>query len=393
MIRTTCYCLIVASLAGTAGAADLIIRERVAPSGPVVRLGDIAAVQRATPEETSRLLTLPLMPAPAPGTQQLFRTQELRNLLVAHGLDLNELRFTGAKQVTIGEVFAKPVYEPIPQPVATRTPVPAPATRKPQQQSGFRRVVDAPARYKRRPRVVSPSKIGALQQGILDQLTEVVQQQTGDVMLLVSQLELAQRNATTLADATDEPQVATTEPIAIGRQRFLISFNTAEGPVRFPVFALVHSATPMVVAAGPIARGEVLTVANTKVVPNDGQTRLAAGQSLFSSVESILGREAARTLREGQPLTDANCLPPTMVRRGELVEVVAGGDALRVTMRCKTRRDGRLGEMVEVETLDPKSKRKLMARVIGPGKLSVFSTPGATETNYLANQASSRRVR
>ena len=59
--------LILVSFAADADAADIVLRERVAPSGPVVRLGEIASVVDATPDVIDALEALPMMPAPAPG--------------------------------------------------------------------------------------------------------------------------------------------------------------------------------------------------------------------------------------------------------------------------------------------------------------------------------------
>lgn len=173
--------------------------------------------------------------------------------------------------------------------------------------------------------------------------------------------------------------MSTTEQLVIGKQRFLVAFPTAAGSVRFPVYATVERIEPVVVAAAPIARGALITHANTRLTVLEDDYRLRPGESLHSDRDAAIGLEAARSLSPGQPLTDANCLPPTMVRRGDVVDVTAGSAGVTVRMKATARGDGRRGEIVEVEALD--DRRRLEARVTGYGELAVMSGSRRGATN------------
>src|SRR5262245_46758930 len=82
-------------------AVDVKVRERVAAHGSVVRLMDVAEIKTADPQELRQLGSLPLMPAPAPGTERFLRTREIQVMLAAQGVDVGTLHFAGAAQVDI----------------------------------------------------------------------------------------------------------------------------------------------------------------------------------------------------------------------------------------------------------------------------------------------------
>lgn len=407
-------------------AADVLLREQLTPTGPVVRLGDVAEITRATPDEAARLLAMPLMPAPAPGTSQVVRGQQIRELLTAMGVDLAELRFGGATRVAIGREWPRqpastdqpsvdatpetttPVASAAPRedraalssaPSTTSLPPTTAATRR-RQSTGFRvppsaapteSAVPKP-RYSRRSRTqtISAAKSRELEQRVANAINRYAFNQTGDPMLRATGIELPPRRLASVDSATTALSATTTEPIGDGEQRFLISFSNALGEVRFPVFAELRQATPQVVAAAEIARGATLTAANTRIVPATDEFRLRSGETAYTSLEEVIGKETKLLLREGQPLTDANCLPPLMVRRGELVDVVSGGGGLQVRMKAKAKRDGRLGELIVVET--PDGERSLEARVVGHGELAVLSASNR-DASYVGSVPRSRSLR
>src|SRR4029079_7305423 len=89
-------------VASTANAAiDVQLRERVAPHGSVVRLGDVAEIRTPNRQDARQLAALPLMPAPAPGTERFLRTREIEDMLSAQGVDVGDFRFAGAAQVVV----------------------------------------------------------------------------------------------------------------------------------------------------------------------------------------------------------------------------------------------------------------------------------------------------
>ncbi len=83
------------------------------------------------------------------------------------------------------------------------------------------------------------------------------------------------------------------------------------------------------------------------------------------SVEELDGRRAARAVPAGTALTSEWVEPEPLVRRGELVEVVARVGPVMVVSRVVALADGGAGEAVAVRTAD---RREFVARVTGPGR-------------------------
>lgn len=82
-------------------AAELVLREEVALSGTVVRLGDIAEISASESETLRQLSTTPLMPVPSPGSSHFLRRSHLRDLLASRGVDVLQLTFLGPSVVEI----------------------------------------------------------------------------------------------------------------------------------------------------------------------------------------------------------------------------------------------------------------------------------------------------
>ncbi|MEM1304736.1 MAG: flagellar basal body P-ring formation chaperone FlgA, partial [Planctomycetota bacterium] len=359
--------------AGVACAADLTLREQVLPVGAVIRLGDVADIADADPDAADRLAALPLMPAPAPGTTTMLTAQGVRELIAASGFELNDLRFFGAIRIVVGDPPREAAPEPRPTFVAeSDTSPPTPPTKaEPRRTTGYRL---APSPATQRPSL-SQSAIERLRSDLSERIAEFAVDALGEASVEAALDRVEPRRLRLLSEATSPLTVVATGRIAIGKNRFLISFDTADGPVRFPVVADLQRATPVVVAVRNVPRGALLTRADVQVRSLPRDTRLRADELPLGTVDDVIGREAVRSLRAGAVLTDANCLPPVLVRRGDQVTVMAGGGGIRIRMAAKARANGRLGEIVPIETIE--TRDQLSARVVGRRELAVLSATGS----------------
>jgi flagella basal body P-ring formation protein FlgA len=91
----------VLSASQVSNAAEIVLRQQVTLRGPMVRLGDVADLSASNNTRLQELITTPLMPTPAPGTQKYLHVAQLRDLLNARGVSIADLRFRGAPQVVI----------------------------------------------------------------------------------------------------------------------------------------------------------------------------------------------------------------------------------------------------------------------------------------------------
>lgn len=373
-----------ALVASATDAADLMLLERVAPTSGVVRLSDVAAILNATPDQIERLGRTPLMPAPASGAQQTIRAQSIRELLAAHGVDLSQLRFRGADVVVIGAKAAAAAESP----AVVEHHLP-----KPRPQTGFRGATSAPTKRPpaapRSVRLTTHTRQQTMER-LASQLTQYVQHQTRDGMLYVMDVEIKDRNVATLAATEEDITISTTTALGVGVRRFLVVFDSPGGEIKFTVLGRVVEAQPAIFVRRNVPRGEVVTAADVHLAPLPLDYRRRATETLAASVDEVIGKEAATRLREGDVITDANCLPPVMVRRGDLVKVRAGRGRIRVSIDAKAIREGRLGETIEIESID--SGERFDARVVGRGKLAVLSA-GAAEVQSIASDVETLRLR
>ena len=195
-------------------------------------------VVTADRQQARQLSVLPLMPAPAPGTERYLRTREIQDMLSAQGVDIGGLRFVGAQEVVIAAADGN-------------------------GNSG--NVIQASAEARTSQRVTPMSQHAAILAGatveqvatqvslddartgdIRKQVTSIIGNylnvKTGRVQPWKVECDLSDREFGKLDAAASTPTCAGGSEPWIGRQRFLISFSTADGQVQLPIFAEISAA-------------------------------------------------------------------------------------------------------------------------------------------------------
>ncbi len=117
-------------------------------------------------------------------------------------------------------------------------------------------------------------------------------------------------------------------------------------PWRLYLPVRVTSSRPVVVASRALTRDTVLAPGDVRLADS---TSGAAPTGALHDVNLVIGRLLRRPADEGQALTAGLLSAPTLVRRGQDVQVEAQAGGLQVHMAGVARRDGALGEIIEVE--------------------------------------------
>lgn len=125
---------------------------------------------------------------------------------------------------------------------------------------------------------------------------------------------------------------------------------------------------PVVLTQRPIQRGAVISAADI-VTERKPKSEARAASELLST--EVIGKEARRTLREGQPLRGSDLVEPTLVKSGAAVSIILKSGSLTLTATAQALRDGKLGETISV--MNVQSKRSLQAVVSGPNEVTVNS--------------------
>jgi flagella basal body P-ring formation protein FlgA len=314
-----------------------VLREHATPQGPVVRLGDVADQMNAGPI-AEQLAATPLMPAPPEGTQQYLRNSELRDLLVARGVDVRSLRFTGSDAVLIGHTA----------PASTPNSDPAASTSS----------TDIGER-------INAAAVGYLRQQTGHDLWKVTVDPDDNVIAAMQQ-------------AAGNVLISGGKAPWTGRQRLAVSAGPGSPAVM--AYARIERLELAVFATREIDRGELVRRSDVELRPFAG----ALPNLAVASFESAVGKEAVQPIRAGSLVIGSQVRSPIIVRRGERVSVRARAAGVSVRTYAVAQQDGSLGELVMVQSLA--GKEKYAARVSGLRELEILAASASASDLAAATQ-------
>jgi flagella basal body P-ring formation protein FlgA len=288
-------------------------------------------------------------------------------MLTAHGEDLSQWKFAGAAQVTI-RARTDPPSGIEPSDAGSRMKVVA---------------VDAAA-----PATAAQSRLEAWRQGKVTgvaeskdaaQFSEAVRQSIlahlathtgiGDGWRL--SLNISDRQRASLAAATSALRCDGGSAPWIGKQRFVIAFETADGPAEVPMLVDVMLSQPIAVAARPIAKGAIVTAADVELQQVENAATATARRTPVRSIDELIGQQAGRAIQVGEAIYTDQVSAPVLVKRGETIDVIAQGGGIRVRTTARARQDGARGELIQVESSD--TKERFDARVTGVKEATVLA--------------------
>ena len=100
-MRSLTGTVLMLAMAGSLSAGEIQLKASAECDGPLVRLGDIAAIAGEVPADGQSLGDLVLFPAPAAGRSCVITRQELRQLLALCDVDVRTWQLSGAQNVEI----------------------------------------------------------------------------------------------------------------------------------------------------------------------------------------------------------------------------------------------------------------------------------------------------
>lgn len=111
-----------------------------------------------------------------------------------------------------------------------------------------------------------------------------------------------------------------------------------------------------------LSRGDIITNDDVAMIRHD-ISMLDSG--IIREADLVIGKKLKTSLRAGAILYSHLVEAPPLVKRGDLVTIMARTDNLRVTVPGEVRDNGARGEVVKVKNL--MSRHEIYARVINPG--------------------------
>jgi flagella basal body P-ring formation protein FlgA len=122
----------------------------------------------------------------------------------------------------------------------------------------------------------------------------------------------------------------------------------------------------VLVTTQPLARGEVLTEQNVRLVERD---LASLPRGYFDDPQPALGQQARRHLVANTVLNPQMIEAPRLVRRGEKVTLITDSKGFSVRSMGQALADGSSGEVIRIRSQD--SKRIVEGRVHAPGVVKV----------------------
>ena len=139
-----------------------------------------------------------------------------------------------------------------------------------------------------------------------------------------------------------------------------ISFNVnGRFQKKVSVTVDIEVLTEVVVTKRPIGRYKMITEDDICLQKRD-MSNLSS--NIITNSEDVLGKRAKRAINAKTVLRADLVEFPSLVRRGDIVSIIAESDSLRITALGEVKEKGRKGQRVRVVNLD--SKKGIYARVL-----------------------------
>lgn len=153
----------------------------------------------------------------------------------------------------------------------------------------------------------------------------------------------------------------------MGRCPISVDFSV-DGRVHKKVWAnaMIEVLGQVVVTRKPLGRYKPITANDIEVRTLD-LANLPA--NVLSDPAAAIGKRTKRAIGSQMPLRADHIELPPLVKRGDLVVIIAESASMKITTRGQVKKKGRLGELIPVVNLD--SKKILHARVLDANTVKV----------------------
>ena len=332
--KFTALALVAGLFAGNwrcASAAELKLRHECRCSHALVRLGDVAEIHAADPEQSKTLAAVELFPAPAQGQHRFVRAREIQDILALRGLNLSQHRLSGASRLEIRGAEAPSL-------------------------------AGAPA-----PRPLSALAIGRASERVQKAVVAYLQKNVSPTEPWKVEVKLDADQARSV-EATKEPlTVQGGEAPWKGRQSLTIVVPAAKGAASLSVEALIGLAPMVAVATRSLVPGDNVQATDVKLV----QAPPRQTDNPFYRLEDLIGQQTIGAIVEGQVIDQEDVRAPLLVRRGDAVTVFARSAGVQVRTTARAQEDGSRGDLITVESI--LNRQRFFARVTAIHEVEVFA--------------------
>ena len=312
-------CLLLALLCWPLGSpatqTGLTLKSAVTVDGEAVRLSDVATVSGLSPADMARLGAIVVAQSPPPGQMRFVDVDYIRIRLRQAGVDTDTMAFAGSADVRVKRRSAKlPTVQ-------------------------IKRAIESSIRQR------MPWSFQAV---------------------TISDIHFDEHIQLPVGKLTYRIDPGRHEDYLGPTAMTLVLYVDGE-PLRLvPVRATIAVMADVVAAASPIGKHQHIEADDLTVISRDLAT---LPSDIVTDLEDALGNRATRMIYPDTVLQTSMIAMPPMVRRGDVVKIVARTGAMTITATGTIREKGCKGDLVRVVNTD--SKRVVTARVTGPGAVEV----------------------
>jgi flagella basal body P-ring formation protein FlgA len=163
-----------------------------------------------------------------------------------------------------------------------------------------------------------------------------------------------------------EVEVIPADPQIVTSRRFTMIFRVdSRVEKNLALRAELEAIAPVVVAAGDLGRGAVLSARDLNVVATD---LVGLRNPCFDPAE-LVGKKLRQSVRLGAPIVRTQIDFPPLVKRGEAVTINLLQGRLLLTANGEAQQDGREGETIRVR--NNSSRKEVLCRVTSTGQVQV----------------------
>ncbi len=140
--------------------------------------------------------------------------------------------------------------------------------------------------------------------------------------------------------------------------------------VSAPVQLRLTARPLVVVPRDSLRRGHVIASSDVMLQP---APRGVAINSVITNIDDVVEMQVQNVLQKDRPIPSSSISRPILIERGDLVEVQVIGGGITVATSARSLGRGSAGDLIAVETLDP--RKKVMARVARAGVVEIVTRP------------------
>jgi flagella basal body P-ring formation protein FlgA len=301
--------------------------QSVCPSN-IVYLKDVATLSGSV-ALVERLSSLQIAPAPLDGQSHRWSKQEIARLIWQRGFNAGSIHMAGAESCEVTRRSKDLDIEPV-----AFTPT----------QSHSANPIQA-------------------QRHIVQAIRSYLQTKSNQNVVRNIEVQLPDRHIKTLSHSRAILGVAGGEPPYEGQQTFVFLVKTPQGEESVTIQAQLQSPATVVVAKGPLRRGQVireddLTTGSLPLNAKLDET------DCFQNVRDLIGKETRRAISSGQPFARTDIGPERVLDVQDLVqvEILSGGIQVQTTAKCV--QSGGIGELIQVELIP--HRKRVVAEIVSP---------------------------